>query len=91
MVGTSSGLFELPFGAALRRLRLAAGFSQEQLGLEAGVQRNFISLIELGQNQPTITTVAKLAGALGLKASELVAEAEREGQSVARGRRRAKA
>lgn len=78
MVGRSSGDYELPFGAALRRLRLAAGLSQEQLGLEADVQRNFISLIELGQNQPTISTISKLARALGLKASELVAEAEAE-------------
>lgn len=77
MVGTSSGNYELPFGAALRRVRLAAGMTQEQLGLEAGVQRNFISLIETGQNQPTIGTVAKLARALGMRASELVAEAER--------------
>jgi transcriptional regulator with XRE-family HTH domain len=78
MVGISSGEFELPFGAALRRLRLAAGMTQEQLGLEAGVQRNFISLIETGQNQPTITTIARLARALGMRASELVAEAERD-------------
>ena len=78
MVGKSSDIYELPFGAALRRMRLAAGISQEALGLESGVQRNFISLIELGQNQPTINTIAKLARALGLKASELVAEAERE-------------
>ena len=77
MVGTASGPFELPFGAALRRVRLAAGLTQEQLGLESGVQRNFISLIETGQNQPTINTIAKLARALGMRASELVAEAER--------------
>jgi transcriptional regulator with XRE-family HTH domain len=77
MVGKSAGLIELPFGAALRRVRLAAGMTQEQLALEAGVQRNFISLIETGQNQPTITTIAKLARALGMRASELVAEAER--------------
>ena len=77
MVENSSQLYELPFGAALRRLRKAAGLSQEQLGMEAGVQRNFISLIERGQNQPTINTIARLARALGIKASELVAEAER--------------
>lgn len=88
MVGKSSGSFELPFGAALRRLRLAAGMSQESLALEAGVQRNFISLIETGQNQPTITTITKLARALGIKASELVAEAERESQSAGQGRKR---
>ncbi len=76
MVGKSSGSRELPFGAALRRVRLAAGLTQEQLGLESGVQRNFISLIELGQNVPTINTISRLARALGMKASELVAEAE---------------
>jgi transcriptional regulator with XRE-family HTH domain len=76
MVGKSLGNHELPFGAALRAARQAAGMTQEQLGLEAGVQRNFISLIELGQNQPTIGTVAKLARALGMRASELVALAE---------------
>lgn len=81
MVGRSSGDFELPFGAALRRVRLMAGMSQEQLGLEAGVQRNFISLIETGHNQPTISTVAKLARALGMRASELVAEAELDAQA----------
>lgn len=77
MVGRRSADYELPFGAALRKVRLAAGFTQEQLGLEAGVQRNFISLIELDRNQPTITTISRLARALGMKASELVAEAER--------------
>lgn len=65
------------FGRALRKLRQAAGLSQEQLGLESGVQRNFISLIETGQNQPTITTIFKLAGALGVKPSKLIASVEK--------------
>ena len=81
MVGKSVGSHELHFGAALRRVRRAAGLTQEQLGLEAGVQRNFVSLIELGQNQPTIVTINKLARALGMRASELVAEAEHEAHS----------
>jgi len=50
---------------------------QEQLGLESGVQRNFISLIETGQNQPTISTVFRQAAALGKKPSKLNAETER--------------
>lgn len=78
MVGTRPVKPDAAFGRALRRLRLAAELTQEQLGLESGVQRNFISLIETGQNQPTITTIFKLATALGMKASELVGEAERE-------------
>lgn len=65
------------FGQVLRKLRLAAGLSQEQLGLESGVQRNFISLIETGQNQPTITTTFKLATALNVRPSKLVLESEK--------------
>ena len=84
MVGKSSGSWELPFGVALRRVRKAAGLSQEQLGLDSGVQRNFISLIETGQNQPTIGTICKLAHALGVKASQLVAEAEEEARLTKR-------
>jgi transcriptional regulator with XRE-family HTH domain len=78
MQGNSSLTPHAAFGQVLRKLRLAAGLSQEQLGLEAGVQRNFISLIETGQNQPTITTIFKLASALGIKPSKLVAAAEKQ-------------
>ena len=65
------------FGRALRHLRLNAPLTQEQLGFESGVARNFISQIELGQNQPTITTIFRLAEALKVKPSKLVSEAEK--------------
>lgn len=68
---------DVAFGRALRQLRVASRLTQEQLGLEAGVQRNFISLIETGQNQPTISTIFKLADALGVKPSKLVSDAEK--------------
>lgn len=77
MLGTAPLPPHAAFGQILRMHRLAAGLSQEQLGLESGVQRNFISLIETGQNQPTITTIFKLAGALDVKPSKLVAMAEK--------------
>jgi transcriptional regulator with XRE-family HTH domain len=78
-----SGTFIEPaqaFGVVLRRLRKAKGLTQETLGLEADVQRNFISLIELGQNQPTITTIFRLASALGVKPSKMLelVQAERD-------------
>lgn len=76
MSGNASITPDAAFGQALRKLRLAAGWSQEKLGLEAGVQRNFISLIETGKNQPTITTLFKLASALGIEPSKMVALAE---------------
>jgi transcriptional regulator with XRE-family HTH domain len=86
MLGNTPIAPNVALGRALRGLRQAAGLSQEQLGLEAGVQRNFISLIETGQNQPTITTIFKLARALGMKASELVAAAEIEADQKVRSR-----
>ncbi len=67
---------QIAFGQALREARKAAGFSQEGLGLEAGVERNFVSLIETGKNQPTITTIFKLAQALGCIPSDLVRKTE---------------
>lgn len=67
----------LEFGRVLRRLRLAAGFTQEQLGHEAGLQRNYVSLMERGVNQPTLTTLFKLAAVLNISASEMIAEVEK--------------
>lgn len=64
------------FGKVLRQKRKEAGLTQEQLGLDANVQRNFVSLIERGVNQPTITVVFKLAHALGCRPSQLFAEVE---------------
>jgi transcriptional regulator with XRE-family HTH domain len=75
MLGNAPIAPNVALGRALRWLRLVAGLSQETLGLESGVLRNFIALIGRGQNQPIITTIFKLAGALGMKASDLVAAA----------------
>jgi transcriptional regulator with XRE-family HTH domain len=66
------------FGTVLRRLRKQALLSQEQLGFEAGLERNFISMLELGQRQPTLTTIEKISVALKINASELIAQVEAE-------------
>ena len=66
------------FGRVLRATRVKAGLSQEALAHESTVQRQFISLIERGENQPTITTIFRLAGALGTRPSELISRTEDE-------------
>lgn len=60
------------FGLVLRDLRQEAGLTQEQLGFESDLRRTFISVLELGQQQPTLTTILKLAPALGVSASDMV-------------------
>lgn len=66
------------FGRVLRRQRKNRGVSQEQLALEAGVQRNYVSLLELGRNQPTISIIFKLANALSVRPSGLIKMTEDE-------------
>lgn len=66
------------FGLVLRRLRTAAELTQEKLGFDAGLRRTYISILELGQQQPTLTTILKLAKPLGCSAAEIVALVERE-------------
>jgi transcriptional regulator with XRE-family HTH domain len=64
------------FGKVIREMRLDAGLTQEQLGLEAGLRRTFVSLLELGQQQPSLTTLFKIAHALGVQPSEIVRRTE---------------
>ena len=69
---------EQSFGVILREKRKDQGFSQEALALEAGIDRNFVSLLERGLNQPSLSTVFKLANALNLKPSDLVMDLEKK-------------
>lgn len=66
------------FGVVVRELRLEAGLTQEQLGFEAGIRRTFVSVLELGQQQPTLSTIFKLAPALGLTPAALIELVDRK-------------
>jgi transcriptional regulator with XRE-family HTH domain len=65
------------FGQTLREHRTAKGVSQEDLALIADVDRTFVSQIERGIRQPTITVLVKLSGALGIPASKLIVQTEK--------------
>ena len=66
------------FGKVLRQLRQDANLTQEELGFEADLRRTYVSILELGQQQPSLTTLLKLARALELTGSELVGMIEAE-------------
>jgi len=65
------------FGRILREQRAAAELSQEQLALSANVDRTFVSQMERGIRQPTLTTLFKLAKALEIQPSTLVSRSEK--------------
>lgn len=66
----------ITFGRVLRELRKKAKLTQEQLGFEAELERNYISMLERGERQPTLSTLMKLAPPLQCTASQLVALVE---------------
>jgi transcriptional regulator with XRE-family HTH domain len=71
-------------------LRKARGLTQRQLGATAGIQQAEISRIEAGNSNPTLSTIAALAQALGAELSLSPAKPPRSSpRSTATGRRRA--
>lgn len=61
-------------GATVRRLRLANDLSQEELAGEAGIGMRHLGRIERGEISPTVDILAKVAGALGVHPSMLLAD-----------------
>lgn len=59
--------------ANLRRLRVAAGLSQEELAGRAGLHRTYVSSIERAQRNLTLENIFSLAAGLGVDARELLA------------------
>ncbi|UUC94381.1 helix-turn-helix domain-containing protein [Comamonas sp. C11] len=66
---------EVSLGKAVRSRRLELGWSQEDLGFEAGIHRTYVGVIERGEKSISIGSLVHLAETLGVKASDLLREA----------------
>ena len=64
------------FGQVLKKHRLEAGFSQEELAFRADMHSTTISLYERGGRQPSLHTVFILARTLELQPADMVAEVQ---------------
>ena len=60
------------FGIRIKTLRLQKGFSQEQLGLIAELDRTYISGIERGLRNVSLINLERLAVALNVEPAELL-------------------
>ncbi|HZK97824.1 MAG TPA: helix-turn-helix transcriptional regulator [Prolixibacteraceae bacterium] len=66
------------FGKVLREMRDENQISQEKLAEYCDLDRTYISLLERGLRQPTITTIFKLAKALNISPSTLIEKVEHQ-------------
>lgn len=60
------------FGLKLKEIRTSKGISQEELAHIVGFDRTYISLIERGKRNPSLTTVYNLADGLKIRIKELL-------------------
>jgi transcriptional regulator with XRE-family HTH domain len=67
-----------PLGKNLRRLRKAAGMTQQELAVAAGLNASIVAQIEQGRNtDPRASTLLALARALSTTVDELFREPAR--------------
>ena len=78
MVTVSPDAIQLAIGHAIRRRRVEAGISQDALASRVGLHRTYVGSVERGERNVSIVNLARLAAALGLPLSELIALAEVE-------------
>lgn len=60
------------FGKVVKTLRINKKITQEQLSIDSTLDRSYISLLENGHYQPTLTSLFDISRALRMKPSELV-------------------
>jgi transcriptional regulator with XRE-family HTH domain len=59
------------FGMKVKELRAEAGLTQEELAERVGVFRTYMSRIETGEANPTLTAIHAVAGALSVEVQRL--------------------
>jgi len=62
------------FGSLLRTVREEVSLSQENLAIKAGLHRNYIGILERGEQNPSLLVMLKIANALNMSLSDLLAK-----------------
>ena len=65
------------FGSSLGEMRREAGLTQEELAARSGLHRTYVGSVERGERNPTVLSLVRLAGGLGVPVKELVAQIDR--------------
>lgn len=73
----SNSTLVIAFAEILREQREAAGLTQEALAERADTSVRFISFLETGRRQPSLSAIAALSRGLGINMTDLIAATER--------------
>jgi transcriptional regulator with XRE-family HTH domain len=65
------------FGDALRELRKEQGIAQEGMALKSGLNRGYYGDVERGERNVSLANILKIAAALDMPASQILARAEK--------------
>ncbi len=68
----------MTFGNRLRKLRIDAGLTQEELAAKSGMARSSIAKFERDEREPLLTTANRLANALGVDCTAFQEPAEKK-------------
>lgn len=63
-------------GQVIREVRVAAGLTQEELAERSGLHWTYVSQIETGKRNLSVSVLRRIGHALDVPASRLLAEAE---------------
>jgi DNA-binding XRE family transcriptional regulator len=72
--GSTIAIDGVRLGARLRELRVAAGLTQAELARRTGIHRPNIARVEAGRHTPSLETLARLASAIGVPTTLVLAE-----------------
>ncbi len=67
----------MKFGQEIRRRRRSLGMTIEELAERSGLTPNYVGTIEIGQRDPSLSTVVALARGLSVAPAELVGGVQR--------------
>ncbi|ASA20541.1 helix-turn-helix domain-containing protein [Paenibacillus donghaensis] len=65
-----SNIIKQIIGKTVKAIRIKQGLSQEDLAHECNVDRSYISMIEVGRNEPSVTKIFDLCKGLKIKPSD---------------------
>jgi len=64
-------------GDELRKARLKAGLTQEQVAAQARISREYVSQLERNRQSPTVDMLLRVCAMLKVSASRLIAKVEK--------------